>query len=301
MNGATPRPRATRRERTSRQRGISLVLVLWLIVLLGAMAAGHARNAHTDTLLASRQVQLLKARALAEAGVSHLILDLLSRNRRSAIPIDGTVFGARVLDQPVTLAVRDATGLVDLNAAGAELLSSALRAAGADDAQTLEVVEAILDWRDPDRVARLHGAEAEAYAAAGLGWTPRNAGFAAVEELKHVLGMTQTLYDRVAPLVTVHSGRGGLNLEYAPPALIESLVGGEIRPIDPDAGSGGNTASRGIRRGIYHIYASAAGSAGTVAAIEVVVAISGAGSNPFTVLEWRDPPRAPFPPSGGPR
>jgi general secretion pathway protein K len=51
-----------------RQDGMALIVVLWLVVLLSIMAAGHSRNVHTDSTLAARQVQAAKARALAEAG-----------------------------------------------------------------------------------------------------------------------------------------------------------------------------------------------------------------------------------------
>ena len=48
---------------------MALIVVLWLVVLLSIMAAGHSRNVRTDTTLAARQVQSAKARALAEAGI----------------------------------------------------------------------------------------------------------------------------------------------------------------------------------------------------------------------------------------
>jgi type II secretory pathway component PulK len=56
-----------------RQDGMALIVVLWLVVLLSIMAAGHSRNVHTDSTLAARQVQAAKARALAEAGINHVI------------------------------------------------------------------------------------------------------------------------------------------------------------------------------------------------------------------------------------
>jgi len=47
------------------QDGMALIVVLWLVVLLSIMAAGHSKNVHTDTTLAARQLQSAKARALA--------------------------------------------------------------------------------------------------------------------------------------------------------------------------------------------------------------------------------------------
>jgi general secretion pathway protein K len=282
------------------QRGMALIVVLWLVVLLSIMAAGHSRNAHTDTKLASRQVDFAKARALAEAGINHIILDMLADNPAAQHPVDGTVFAIDIYGDAVTLAIRDATGLVDLNAAGPDLLGATLQACGVVEPLQRELVDAILDWRDKDDLAHLHGIEDDDYLAAGLPWTSRDDAFESVDELKYLPGLTQELYEQLAPLVTVFSSRGGINLEFAPPSLIAALTGDEVRPATPDSQTAStDQAGRGVRNGTYHIYASVAGSAGAVAAIEAVVNISRASKDPFTVLDWREPPRARIAPLPG--
>ena len=132
-----------------RQHGMALIVVLWLIVLLSIMAAGHARNVHTDTRLASRQVEIAKARGMAEAGINHVILEMLSDDSNDEIPVDGSVFAVDIYDVQVTMAVRQASGLVDLNAADADLLDTVLQACGVEDVHRPSIVDAILDWREP--------------------------------------------------------------------------------------------------------------------------------------------------------
>ncbi|MDH3750240.1 MAG: general secretion pathway protein GspK [Gammaproteobacteria bacterium] len=282
---------------SSRQQGgMALIVVLWLVVLLSIMAAGHSRNAHTDTKLASRQVDFAKARALAEAGINHIILDMLADNPAAQHPVDGTVFSIDIYGDAVTLAIRDATGLVDLNAAGPDLLGATLQACGVVEPLQRKLVDAILDWRDKDDLAHLHGIEDDDYLAAGVPWTSRDDAFESVDELKYLPGVSQALYDRLAPLVTVHSRNSNLNLEYAPPALITALTGDEVQPATSD---GAEQKTRGARNGTYHIYSSAAGGSGTIASIEAVVNISRSSKYPFTVLDWREPPRAEFPPRAG--
>jgi general secretion pathway protein K len=254
-----------------RQDGMALIVVLWLVVLLSVMAAGHSRNVHTDTTLASRQVQSAKARALAEAGINHVIHD-------------------------VTIAVRDASGFIDLNAAKPELLDAALEACRINETARRDLVDAILDWRDKDDLTRLHGVEDDDYLAAGVAWTSRDGAFEAVDELKYLPGMSQSRYDCLAPFVTVHSGKGGLDMEYAPPALIAALTGEDVPAAEPDNDDGN---AGGPRNGTFHIYASAAGTSGTVAAVEAVVQIGRASKSPFTIVDWREPPRVEFPPREG--
>ena len=108
--------------------------------------------------------------------------------------------------------------------------------------------------------------------------------------------MSQARYDCLAPFVTVYSGRGGLNMEYAPPALIAALTGEEVPTADSVDDDG---KASGPRNGTFHIYSSASGTGTTVAAIEAVVRISRASKTPFTFVDWREPPRVEFPPREG--
>ena len=278
-----------------RQDGMALIVVLWLVVLLGVMAAGHSRNVHTDTTLAARQVQSAKARALAEAGINHAILEMLAADTGRKLPVDGSLFDVRIGDDVVTIAIRDASGLVDLNVAKPGLLDAALAACNVGESARRELVDAILDWRDGDDLRRLNGVEDDDYVAAGVAWTSRDDAFDAVDELKYLPGMSQARYDCLAPFVTVHSGRGGLNMEYAPPVLIAALTGEEVPAAEPEEDGRGS----GPRNGTFHVYASASGSAATVAAIEAVVRISRASKSPFTIVDWREPPRVEFPPRKG--
>jgi general secretion pathway protein K len=279
-----------------RQDGMALVLVLWLVVLLSVMAAGHSRNVHTDTTLASRQVQSAKARALAEAGINHVILEMLAADSDRKLPADGSLFRIRVGEDDVTIAIRDATGFVDLNAADTKLLDAALFACRVSESRRRELVDTILDWRDADDLSHLHGVEDDDYVAAGVAWTSRDAAFEAVDELKYLPGVNQALYDCLSPFLTVHSGSGGLNMEYAPPALVAALTGEDVPTARSDT-AGGRTNSP--QDGTFHVYASAAGTSGAIASIEAVIRVSRTSKTPFIVIDWREPARAAFPPPEG--
>ena len=77
-----------------RQNGMALVIVLWLVVLLGIMAAGHSRNAHTETQLSSRQLQSAQARGqLAHRGAARVENRDLLRRHRSLLGLAGSIGG----------------------------------------------------------------------------------------------------------------------------------------------------------------------------------------------------------------
>jgi K+-sensing histidine kinase KdpD len=63
----------------------------------------------------------------------------------------------------------------------------------------------------------------------------------------------------------------------------------------------GSTTSRGrgSQTGTFHIYATVAAGAGTVAAIEAVVSTSRSSDAPVVVRDWREPPRQVVPPLDG--
>jgi general secretion pathway protein K len=278
----------------ARQNGMALVVVLWLIVLLSMMAAGHARGTHVDTQLASRQVSVAQARGYAEAGINHALLLLLS-DKGGDVPVDGRIFAVEIDETNVTLAVRSASGLVDLNAASPDTLDAALQAIGVVEAERSGIIDAILDWRDGDDLRHLDGVEDQDYIAAGLPWTSRDGSFAAVDELHYLPGIGQVEFERLAPLVTVHSKRSGVDLELAPPILVEAMTGKPVEPASQDtAGSG-----RGPQSGTFHIYATVEAGSGAVAAIEAVVTTSRSSDAPVVVHEWREPPRQVVPPLEG--
>jgi len=283
----------------ARQRGMALIIVLWLIVLLGVIAAGHASNVHSETRLAMQHIESAKARTLAEAGIQRAIVSLLLRNSGPAWPVNGTPRQLVIDDRKVTVAIRDATGLVDLNAADAGLLGALIATTGDDPSQQAKLVDAILDWRDSDNLTHLHGAEDDAYRVTGLAWTARDAAFSTVDELRYVFGMTAERFAAVLPYVTVHSGRGTLNLEYAPPFLINALRG---QTLDIDENNDGLTpqqqqprAASTARNGTYHIYASATGNGKVTASVEAVVRIAPTAEQAYSILYWREPGLFQFP------
>jgi len=71
----------------------------------------------------------------------------------------------------------------------------------------------------------LEGAASGEYAADGRDYHPRGGPFQSVDELKLVLGMTPALYERLAPAVTVFSGRSKVNLTTAPKEVLMALAG----------------------------------------------------------------------------
>jgi general secretion pathway protein K len=263
-----------------------LVLVLWLVVLITVIGSSHARNTRIELNLAFNHVGTAQARALAEAGIHRAIMELFVSDADTRWALDGTTYQIQLDTGGVNVAIRDASGLLDLNRADAGDMQAVLEAAGAEEAARQRLVDAILDWRDKDTLRRLHGAEDSDYRHAGLDWGAGDAPFASIDELRYVLGMTPELFERLAPYLTVYSSRNDVNLEYAPPWLSSALTRSEPDAADSPTVEGSQPA------GPYHIAAWATSSSGSRASAEAVLSIARSGAESYTILSWREPARS---------
>jgi len=269
-----------------RQQGIALVMVLWLLVLMSVIAASHARNIRTETRLTTNQVEASRARALIEAGVSHAVLELFVRDGSERWQMDGTVYQLPLDGGNVAIAVRDTSGLIDLNTVDALLLDKVLAAIGVDEQQRGELIGATLDWRDKDSLKHDNGAEDEDYRLAGMPWGVRDGPFTSIEEYRYVMGMTNRIFEQLAPYLTVQSNHRGVSLDYAPPWLREVLGGTEDEPgrKPPVFASGRNAGNT-----TYKISLWATTEQGSKASLDVVVKLNSAAPQGYTIISWRAP------------
>lgn len=277
-----------------RQHGIALVVVLWLVVLITVIGSSHARNSRIETSLAFNHAGTAKARALAEAGINRAIMELFVSDTVIRWPFDGSAQQLQLDSGSVNIAIRDASGLLDLNKAEAAQLEAVLDAAGAEEAARLEMVDAILDWRDKDQLRRLHGAEDNDYRHAGLDWGARDGLFASVDELRYVLGMTHELFARLAPYLTVHSSQRDVKLKYAPPWLFSALTNREAEATEnlPDEADESLAGEATQAAGPFHITAWATSRNGSRASVEAVLSVTRTGEQPYMILSWREPARS---------
>jgi general secretion pathway protein K len=273
-----------------RQRGIALISVLWAVVLLSALAASLLVASRTELRLGRNAAGQAQARALAEAGVNRAILGLLERQPDQRWRGDGTLYHLSLPGGAVRIVIQDEAGRIDLNKAGVGLLRPLLRTAGLDEAEAEALADAIRDWRDPDQLRRLHGAEDDDYRAAGYTYGAADRPFAAVEELQQVIGMSSALYRRIAPAVTVFSGQGNVDATVAPRAVLAALPNMTEAEIDAVmAARAGRTAPAPFRPGgaVFTVYAEARGENGSVYLREAIVRITRDPARPYLIHGWK--------------
>ena len=287
------------------QRGMVLVIVLWIVTLLAVMAGGFAYSMRVETRLAASAVERAQARALAEAGVAYAQAWQLDHEAsRKTWPPNGDPrewsFGGGRLRIQVT----DANGLVNLNNADPKLLETLFAGVGLEGRDRDRLVQAILDWRESDQERLTMGA-GRAEIRSGGRLRPKKARFESIEELQQIEGMTKAVYERIADGVTVFSNHVGVNPELASAGLLRSLgldertiadyVAARARAVadgtlpPPLPQSGGQVIFSGGRTNVYHVTVAAETEAGTSAIVKAVTDVQGtvAGQD-VRVLAWRE-------------
>jgi len=290
----------------NRQRGVVLVIVLWVITLLTIMAGSFAYSLRIETTLAAHARDQARARAVAEAGVAYAMLQVMNPppEEEEHWPVDGRVVRWQFGDAALDIRVRDTSGRIDLNRGDRELLKGLFTVVGGlDEQQADQLLDAIEDFRDSDDLTRLNGAEDPEYKAAGRDYGPKNALFESVDELQQVLGVTPGFYQRVAGFLTVYSNQPGINPEMAAPEVLYAVPDVEPLLIDqylqlreenasldlpapppPDLGPYLSQA-RGLA---YDAGITVNFESGTAAFVEATVTQGRRPEQPYHLLTWRE-------------
>ncbi len=286
-----------------RSRGIALVIVLWVSVLLAVIASSFILERRSDFLIVRNSASMARAQAAADAGVQRALLDAFRADQSPETwKRDGAVHEWTFDGIPVRVEVRDESGKIDVNSASDALLRGLLISAGLNDDDATRLLDAILDWRDPDSLTRPHGAEEAEYRAAGLTYRPANAPFQSIEELQLVLGMRPELYRRIAPMITVFSRQPGVNTTLASREVLLAIPGVTPDVVDQYLATREQARTAGLPLPVFsqgmafsspgslltNVRAEARLDDGTYFAREVVALVRATPRRPVTFVLWRE-------------
>jgi len=234
--------------------------VLWVFMTLGILALDFASYMRDDAMAAVNFSDETRGYYVALAGMNKALLDAMmerdefaepapiegtqeaeEEEERQAIPVDGQWHPGEFAGAKYEIRMIDQGGLISLNHASPALLRRVIISlvTGGDftqsldrrtDTQVSELVDAIIDWRDPDDIEGLHGAEDDYYLGRA-GYGAKNGFFDAPEELLKVRGIDGALFfgnefqPGLKDLVSVYSKTAEINIRTMPDALIKVLLG----------------------------------------------------------------------------
>lgn len=218
----------------ARQRGVALVLVLWVLALLTVMAGSVMMSQRAEMAMATSLKTERQARALVDAGLQFALLQVsqlgvgrqrLETEDEGQWKADGMLRAWIFAGQPVGVAATPETARIDLNMATPELLDQLFLSAGLDQGEAESLRDAILDWRDPDDAHRPNGAEDPQYRAEGLPYGARDANFETVGELRQVYGVSPEIFRALEPSLTVYTRQRKVNPLFATREVLAALPG----------------------------------------------------------------------------
>src|SRR5256884_5029727 len=104
------------------QRGIALVLALWLTILLTVIASGFAFSMRSEAIAARNAISLAQARVAADGAVERTLFELSRPRIADAWAADGTRRTWVENDVEFDVVAVDETSKIDLNSANDALL-----------------------------------------------------------------------------------------------------------------------------------------------------------------------------------
>jgi general secretion pathway protein K len=225
-------------------RGVALLMVLWILAILMAIVLSFAFATRTDTLGTTAFKEGMEKRLIAQAGVERGITELVYRitfKGQQAIPdteepvrIDGTEYQGSLGRHAYSYRVSDESGKINLNLmtdSTGLILNNLLVSKGVPKEDADVIVDSLLDWIDSDDIHRLHGAESDYYSSLPSPYKAKNDKVDTIEEILLVKGMSrEILYGTndepgILDCLTVHSKSAGINIISAPKDVVAALPG----------------------------------------------------------------------------
>ena len=190
--------------------GFALLAVLWTLTAVTVLTSAAITVARLGSLTTRNRVLLARAGWAREACAE--ILEARYAQDAAVRHLDSVDLGRRTWCRAT---LEDPSVKLNLNLADRPALVTVLRTAVRSPALLDSLVDALLDWRDPDQVPRRLGDESS---------RNRNGPLADVSELRYVRGFTDSLVASLVPLLTTR-GSGAINVNGAPPEVVETLPG----------------------------------------------------------------------------
>ncbi len=286
------------------QRGVALLVVLWLLILLTIVVGVYAILTRTEAMQARFLLDTTRARYAAEAGLHRAAYEMFNPDMETRWVGDGRPYSIEFGSSTVEIRITDESGKININRADVDLLTELFFQQGVDELAAVSLADAVIDWRDADDFPTEYGAEIEEYDAAGYPYGPANQSFQSVDELQQVMGMTQEMFQSIRDLVTISGGGGRPNPAFAPAEIIALLPDMDLVAAEEFVAerseyhpsemvgvmmANGELVSLQHTGRVFSVHSRATLDTGTWASVKATVAIGeGMRGRPFRILEWRE-------------
>jgi general secretion pathway protein K len=230
------------------ERGVALIIVLWIFIFLFAVALDFSSNVRDEANAAHRFSEDTQGYYLAVAGFQRGLYEYALQSQGGAAQRKETPPGffdlswheEKLGNGSLRVRLIDEGGKINLNRADESTLRRIFTNLAVEEPRRSELVDSILDWIDPDNLHRVNGAENDYYESLSPPYTAKNGLFDTVEELLWVKGVTADLFfgagasesenpegsrPGFAEIFTVDSPIDRVNLRTTSAEVIHALLG----------------------------------------------------------------------------
>ena len=284
-----------------RRRGVVLVMVLWSIAMLSALAMAASVSFRGFAGIAAIGRDRVQGEALFTAG-----LEVAASMVASSVPFTEIETMVNLSTGAVRARLSDEGGRIDVGRAPAEVLAALLRSVGAPEPQANDAAQRIVQWRNRNNSGSPGAPAPAANAIAKSLGKDTGQPFADVLEIAQVPGVAPQWVAAMTPLTTVY-GSETVNPLTAPAAVIAALPGvnrvqletflaaRRASPTDERIGAALGPAQRFLatkREQVVGVELAETLPDGYAAAARAVMVLMPQDSQPYRILVW-----TPLPPS----
>lgn len=230
-------------------KGSVLIITLWSLFILGALAVAISGYVRAQIGIAGRFSANSRSYYLAKAGaeMAVAIVKVLPKDGyetlggkwsnndesfKEAAFGDGaysvTSFPEAKDGADAKYGMSDEESKINVNSAPIDILKDLLEiAGGADVEDAYNIAASIVNWRSPEDQALKEGAGAFYYSTLSRPYKCKNAPMESLEELVLVKGVTRSMYYKLKSYITLYGG-GAVNINTAGPVVLRSLGMSEL-------------------------------------------------------------------------
>ena len=216
------------------EKGIVLLMVLWIMIILSAIALSFIYMMRLETKMAKYQLYAAQAFYLTKAGLNRAITQLTIDKKlnqqidtlKESWSVNPRAYEDAALSRgSFNVKVIDESSKVNINIASPGLLR--ILPAIKDAENRAEICDSIIDWRDADSNHELNGAEDNYYQSLPEPYDCKDGPLDTIEELLLVKGIDENLLKTLKDIITVY-GDGKINLNTAGLSVLSCLLGGNV-------------------------------------------------------------------------
>jgi hypothetical protein len=192
--------------------GIALLSVLWVLLLLSALAGTAMYVARTNAILTHRALEIARAQSAADAAIVDSISRLSDKRPSRHPPTDGSSLAWEFDGMQVAVSITNEAGRIDVNTADRDLILAFLESQGVP----ADIATALLDEvRDPAQLNNM----------------PYKRALRTIEELRQFPSWKSQPLECWMESLTAYSGLPGISLADATPATRAALQWAQVHHL----------------------------------------------------------------------